>query len=129
MTLSSNRTGHRPFTAAMPGSNPAGVTTSEFPPHGSGIANASRLRVPSAVLRASSFSPPDPLRWAPAGTPSGRVAQMVSAPACHAGGRGFDPRHGRQRPLRLIGQDASLSSWKRGFKSRRGHQYGSVLKW
>ena len=86
MALSSNRIGHRPFTAATPGSNPAGVT-------------------------------------------NGRVAQMVSAPACHAGGRGFNPRHGRQRPLRLIGQDASLSSWKRGFKSRRGHQYGSVLKW
>ncbi len=26
MALSSNRQGHRPFTAAMPGSNPAGVT-------------------------------------------------------------------------------------------------------
>ena len=27
---------------------------------------------------------------------SGRVVQSVSTPACHAGGRGFEPLHGRQ---------------------------------
>ena len=26
----------------------------------------------------------------------GRVVQSVSTPACHAGGRGFEPLHGRQ---------------------------------
>ena len=58
MALSSNRQGHRPFTAAMPGSNPAGVTI---------------------------------------------------------------------RPLRLTGQDGSLSSCKCGFESCRGHhEYGGV---
>ena len=49
------------------------------------------------------------------------MAQLVSASACHAGGRGFEPRHGRQWPLRLTGQDSSLSSCKCGFESRRGH--------
>ena len=28
-------------------------------------------------------------------TKSGRVVQSVSTPACHAGGRGFEPLHGR----------------------------------
>ena len=170
MALSSNRIGHRPFTAAMPGSNPAGVTTSSpQAAHPSLPARRFCRRAESSLVPLRLLSPCDPLHWARTGTPNGCVAQMASAPACHAGGRGFEPRHGRHvgvpsarlrnrnrfapassfgcasgflllpiearfdggpiRPLRLTGQDGSLSSCKCGFESRRGHQYGSVLKW
>ena len=32
-------------------------------------------------------------------TKSGRVVQSVSTPACHAGGRGFEPLPGRQMKM------------------------------
>ena len=40
-------------------------------------------------------------RAAPAGGRFGGVAQLVRAPACHAGGRGFEPRHSRQSSQRF----------------------------
>lgn len=55
---------------------------------------------------------------------SGVVAQLVRASACHAEGRGFEPRQSRQRhwPHRLEAQDTALSRREHRFESGWGCQ-------
>lgn len=79
MVPSTNRSGHRPFKAEMPGSNPAGITIYRI-----GV-TAARLTLTQAV----EVQTLDPVPI------FGCVVQQRRISACHAEGRGFKPRHSR----------------------------------
>ena len=74
-----------PFHGGYPGSNPGGVTFSSFPIWAfSSVGQSGRL-----ITGWSGVQVPEGPQ------PFGPVAQLVRAPACHAGGRGFEPLPGR----------------------------------
>ena len=106
MVRSSKRSGHSPFKAVMLGSSPARITTImgysqgvKAPVFDTGTAG-SNPAIP-AMIRYSSGS-------------RGQSAKLLIA--------GSNPARISIWSLRLVGQDASLSSWKYGFESRRDHQ-------
>ena len=82
MVPSTNRSGHRPFKAAMPGSNPAGITIFRI-----GV-TAARLTLTQAVV--VQIHDPEP-QYSP-------VVQMANAPDCLSGDRGFESRRGCHIP-------------------------------
>ena len=106
MVRSSNWSGHSPFKAVMLGSSPARITIpmgysqgGKAPVFDTGIAG-SNPAIP-AMIRYSSGS-------------RGKSAKLLIA--------GSNPARISIWSLRLVGQDASLSSWKYGFEPRRDHQ-------
>lgn len=106
MVRSSNWSGHSPFKAVMLGSSPARITiimgysqVAKAPVFDTGIVGSSPA-IP-AMIRYSSGS-------------RGQTANLLVA--------GSNPARISIWSLRLVGQDASLSSWKYGFESRRDHQ-------
>ena len=75
-----------PFHGGYPGSNPGGVTFSSFPIWAfSSVGQSGRLITGWSGVQVPEGPQPFP----------GPVAQLVRAPACHAGGRGFEPHPGR----------------------------------
>ena len=103
MVPSTNRSGHHPFKAAMPGSNPAGITIFRI-----GV-TAARLTLTLAVV--VQIHDPEP-KYSP-------VVQMANAPDCLSGDRGFEFRRGchkapssnrrGRRPLKPVMLSSSLT--------------------
>jgi hypothetical protein len=87
----------------------------------------------SSARESTSFAPrrssvrfrPVPLR-----TTTGLVAQQVRAPACHAGGRGFESRRGRFPPGWRSGSASRSHREGRWFESSTGYarQYGRMAQ-
>ncbi len=101
MVPSTNRSGHRSFKAAMPGSNPAGITIFRI-----GV-TAARLTLTQAVV--VQIHDPEP-QYSP-------VVQMANAPDCLSGDCGFESRRGchtvpssnrkGRQPLKLVMQGSN----------------------
>ena len=93
MVPSSNWTGRRIFNPVMPGSNPAGTTTSAEVcsiPLYAVCGRAAKAAYPQSP---ASFSPSDPLRWVPMG-PHLPDWCNGSTPDSDSGGRGSNPWFG-----------------------------------
>lgn len=105
MVRSSKRSGHSPFKAVMLGSSPARITTIM------GYSQVAKAPVFDTGIVGSSPAIPAMIRYSSGSR--GQSAKLLLA--------GSNPARISKWSLRLVGQDASLSSWKYGFESRRDH--------
>ena len=115
MVRSSKRSGHSPFKAVMLGSSPARITNM--------IRYSSGLRGQSANLLVAGWR--QKLQPIKCNCPVGSCSRRLDGAKplfSHKRKCKSNPARISTRSLRLVGQDASLSSWKYGFESRRDHQ-------
>ena len=106
MVRSSKWSGHSPFKAVMLGSSPARITITM------GYSQVAKAPVFDTGIVGSSPAIPAMIRYSSGSR--GQTANLLVA--------GSNPARISIWSLRLVGQDASLSSWKYGFESRRDHQ-------
>ena len=115
MVRSSKRSGHSPFKAVMLGSSPARITNM--------IRYSSGLRGQSAKLLIAGWR--QKLQPIKCNCPVGSCSRRLDGAKplfSHKRKCKSNPARISIWSLRLVGQDASLSSWKYGFESRRDHQ-------
>ena len=106
MVRSSKRSGHSPFKAVMLGSSPARITITM------GYSQVAKAPVFDTGIVGSSPAIPAMIRYSSGSR--GQTANLLVA--------GSNPARISIWSLRLVGQDASLSSWRYGFESRKDHQ-------